>query len=53
MDRIQLVETANNLSVVRPGEEFNEQAVMINGIKPVIESLNNEAKLKKESSFCN
>jgi hypothetical protein len=49
MAEYSLVETANNLSVVRPGEEFNEQSVMINGIKPVIESLNNEAKLKKES----
>nr|DAN59490.1 MAG TPA: hypothetical protein [Caudoviricetes sp.] len=31
MAEYSLVETANNLSVVRPGEEFNEQAVMING----------------------
>ena len=49
MAEYSLVESANSLSVVRPGEEFNEQSVMINGIRPVIEALNNEAKLKKES----
>lgn len=49
MAEYSLVDSANRLSIVRPGEEFNEQSVMINGIKPVIEALNNEAKLKNES----
>lgn len=49
MAEYSLVDTANELSIVRPGEEFDEQAIMIKGIRPVIESLNNEAKLKNES----
>lgn len=49
MAEYSLVESANELSVVRPGEEFNEQAIMVNSVKPVVDALNNEAKLKNES----
>ena len=49
MAEYSLVESANDLSVVRPGEEFNEQAIMVNSVKPVVDALNNEAKLKNES----